>query len=271
MKFADLHTHTMFSDGTYTPAQLVAEASRLGLSAVAVSDHDSVDGIAAALEAARNTEIEVIPAIEMSTEYQGIEVHVLGYLIDRNSKKLADKLDFLRKNRVARVHYILKKLGSLGIELRAESVFDISGGASPGRMHIARAMVKEGLVSSTSEAFFRYIGDKSPAYVCGFRISPEEAINLIKDIGGIAVLAHPYILNRDELIPQFVEYGLGGIEVYYPEHTKAMVNSYLALAQRYDLIVTGGSDFHGEAKPEVKLGSTKVPYELVQIMKEARP
>ena len=130
--------------------------------------------------------------------------------------------------------------------------------------------MKAGLVGSIAEAFRRYIGDKCPAYVCNFRFSPSEAIKLIRDVGGIPVLAHPYTLNRDELIPEFVDCGLMGLEVYYSEHTQGMINLYLALAKEYNLLVTGGSDCHGNAKPEVKIGSVKIPYELVEKLKEAK-
>lgn len=152
--------------------------------------------------------------------------------------------------------------------INPESVFDISGDGTPGRMHIARAMVKEGLVNSIAEAFEKHIGDSCPAYVCELKLSPGEAIQLIKDSGGVSVLAHPYLLKRDELIRQFVECGLGGLEAYYPEHTQSMVNYYLGLAKQYDLAVTGGSDFHGKAKPEIKMGAFKIPYVLVESLKK---
>lgn len=271
MKFADLHLHTIFSDGTSTPQELVLEARAWSLDAIAVADHDTVCGIDLALETAQACGVEVISAVELSSEYDNAEVHILGYFIDHRSPKMIKKLDFLKANRVARIYKILDKLKDQDIVIKPESVFAISGDGTPGRMHIARALVKEGLVGSTAAAFEKYIGDKCPAYVCGFRLSPVEAIHLIRDCGGIAVLAHPYLLKRDELIPQLVKEGLKGIEVYYPEHTQAMVNFYLDLARQYDLAVTGGSDFHGKAKPEVKIGAIKIPYALVESLRKLRP
>jgi predicted metal-dependent phosphoesterase TrpH len=242
----------------------------LGLSAIAVVDHDTVDGIAPTIEIAKTKDIEVLPGIELSAEYDGLEIHLLGYLIDYKRKELLEKLEFLRKNRIERIYKIVSKLKEIGIPLEAEAVFDIAKGATVGRLHVARAMVNTGLVSSTLEAFHKYIGDKSPAYVCNFRFSPVDAIKLIKEVDGIAVLAHPYTLNRDDLIPKFIDYGLMGLEVYYPEHTQGMVNFYLEFAQKYNLLVTGGSDCHGNAKPEAKIGSVKIPYELVEKLKEAK-
>jgi predicted metal-dependent phosphoesterase TrpH len=131
-------------------------------------------------------------------------------------------------------------------------------------------MVQEKIVSSVYEAFKNYLGDTCPAYVCGFRFTPRQAIELIKDVSGIPVLAHPYSMNRDDLIPEFIHYGLMGLEAYYPEHSQSMINFYLGIAKKYNLLVTGGSDFHGDAKPEVKIGAVKIPYELVNKLKQAR-
>lgn len=270
MKFADLHLHTIFSDSTYTPQELIEEASKTGLSCIAVVDHDSVAGIEPTLEYARIKDIELIPGIELSTEYDGLEIHILGYLIDCAQEDLKEKLAFLKRNRIERIYKIADKLKDIGVRLNPQDVFAMANRGTVGRLHIARVMVKDGCVGSTGEAFQKYIGDKCPAYVCGFKFSPEEAIKLIKDIGGIPVLAHPYSLNRDELIPQFINAGLKGLEAYYPEHTPSMTQSYLKLAKKYNLLVTGGSDCHGLAKPEVRIGSLKIPYDLVEKLKLAK-
>jgi len=270
MKFADLHLHTIFSDGTYTPGELIAQVSKLGISAIAVVDHDTIDGVRPTIEIAKSADIEVLPGIELTAEYDGLEIHILGYCLDYNREDLKDTLDSLKKNRIERVYKIIDKLRILGIKLNAQDVFDIAKQGTVGRLHIARALVKKGFVGSIFEVFHKYIGDKGPAYVCGFRLSPYEVIRLIKDVGGIPVLAHPYSLNRDDLIPQFVDYGLMGLEVYYPEHTQSMVNFYLNLAQKFNLLVTGGSDCHGDAKPEAKIGSVKIPYALVENLKQAK-
>lgn len=268
MKFADLHLHTIFSDGTYTPEELILQSIKAGLSCIAVADHDTVEAVGPCMEIGREKGIEVLPGIELSTEYEGFEVHILGYLIDYKREDFLKKLEFLKTNRIERVHKIIAKLKEMGIVLEAEAVFEIADVGTTGRLHIARAMLKKGLVKSLSEAFGKYIGDKSPAYVAGFKFSPKEAISLIKDVGGIAVLAHPYVLSRDELIPEFVSSGLRGLEVYYPEYSQSMINFYLEMAKKYNLLVTGGSDCHGSAKPEVRIGSIKIPYELVEKLKQ---
>ncbi len=270
MKFADLHLHTVFSDGTYTPEEIARRASFLGFSAISVVDHDTVSGIEKVVAAGQSYGLEVLPGIELSTEYENREIHILGYLIDYKSQSFIERLGVLSKTRVERIYKITDKLRGLGINLEAESVFDIAKQGNPGRLHIARAMVAVGLVNSTGEAFHRYIGDKCAAYVSGFKLSLDEGINLIRQAGGIAVLAHPYSLNRDELIPKLVDFGLMGLEVYYPEHTQSMVNFYLNLARKFNLLITGGSDCHGEAKPEIKIGSIKIPYELVEKLKESK-
>ncbi len=270
MKYADLHAHTAESDGTYTPVQLVREAVARGLSAVAIVDHDSVGAVACALEEAKETNCEVIPGIELTAQQDNQEIHILGYFLDYQQAALLDELKLVRQNRVERVYKIIENLKESGIELNAQTVFDISGRGTVGRLHIARALVKDGWVSSASEAFRKYIGDRSPAYVLGFRFSPAEAIKLIRDAGGVAVLAHPYILENDGLIAEFARCGLQGLEVYYPEHSQSLVNFYLDLAKKLDLLVTGGSDFHGSAKPNIKLGAIKVPLELVEKLRQAK-
>ena len=267
MKSADLHLHTVFSDSTYTPQEVILESKKADLAAISVVDHDTVDGIEPTLEIAKGLDIEVLPGIELTAEYAGLEIHILGYLIDYQNPGLRKKLDFLKKNRAERIYKILDKLKRIGINLSAESVFDLTKNGTVGRMHIAIAMQKQGLVGSITEAFRNYIGDKCPAYVLGFRLTPEEAIRLIKHAGGIPVLAHPYSLNRNDLILKFIEYGIMGLEAYYPEHTQSMVNFYLSLAKKYNLLITGGSDCHGLAKPEIKIGSIKIPYELVENLK----
>lgn len=265
-----MHLHTYFSDGTYTPEELIAESKNSGLSAIAICDHDNVGGIDPAIKSAKEKDIEVLPAIELSAEYEGIEIHILGYLIDYKNKALVERLDLLRKNRIERVYKIIGKLKDMGITINPETVFEFARFGTVGRLHIAMAMVKEGAVKSVVEAFQKYIGDKCPAYVLGFRFSPCEAINLIRDSGGLPVLAHPYIITNDELIPRFVDCGLMGLEVYYPEHSQSETNFYLDLANRYDLLITGGSDFHGSAKPDVAIGCIKIPYDLVEKLKVAK-
>jgi len=270
MNCADLHLHTDFSDGTSTPRELILEAAKAGLSAISITDHDTVDAVSFSIEFAQGYNIEVIPGVELSTEYQGLEVHILGYLVDHGNQMLQEKLAFLRNSRIERIYKMVEQLRKVGLKLGAQDIFNFSRGSTIGRMHVAQAMVKNGLVASTREAFQKYIGNKRPGYVLGFKLSPAEAIKLIKDTGGIPVLAHPYSLNNDMLIPELVKCGLMGLEVYYPEHSQSMINFYSDLSVKFNLLVTGGSDFHGGVKPEVKMGVMKIPYELVERLKEAK-
>ena len=268
---ADLHTHTVFSDGSYTPEALVRLARDAGLGAIAITDHDSVAGIEPALAAGSAAGIEVIPAIELSAEYEGRELHILGYFLDHTSPRLTAALRELVHNRIERVHAMVGKLRDLDVDLSAEAVFEFARGAPPGRLHVAQALLKKGYIASLPEAFNKYIGDRSPAYVCGFKFSPREAIDLLRGCGGVAVLAHPYLIRNDALIPELAGYGLSGLEVYYPEHSQSVINFYLELARRLGLAATGGSDFHGHAKPDVPLGIITIPYELVDALRKKKP
>lgn len=262
--YADLHVHSLASDGTYSAEQLVKESVKRRLSAIAIVDHDTVEMIPEAILEAQGKDLEIIPGIELTAQYENQEIHILGYFVDYLNNLLLEKLKLVQQNRIERVNKIINNLSELGVKLNPETVFNISGRGTLGRMHIARALVKDGHVSSTAEAFRRYIGDKSPAYVLGFRLLPKDAIKIINDAGGVAVLAHPYMLHNDQMISEFIKDGLQGIEVYYPEHSQSMINFYLNLAKQAGLVVTGGSDFHGSAKPEIKLGLAKIPLDLVE-------
>ena len=267
MKYADLHLHTLFSDGASSPAELIEEARKQSLSCISIVDHDTILGIEPALEYAQGRDVEVIPGIELTAEYNNQEIHILGYLIDYKDEHLSEKLEILKQNRIERVYKITEKLKAMGLTLAPDKVFALACCGTVGRMHVARAMVNEGLVGSESEAFKRYIGDNSRAYVCGFRFSPAEAIGLIRKVGGITVLAHPFCV-KDELTMHLIDLGLDGIEVYYPEHNQAATNLYLELARKHDLLITGGSDYHGATRPEVRMGSVRIPYDLVEKLKQ---
>lgn len=266
---ADLHTHSVFSDGTLEPQELVASAARLQLDAVALTDHDSVGGIPAAVAAGLSLSVEVIPGIELTAEHNGAEVHILGYCIDTGDPALVRQLDFLRQARIERVRLMVEKLNQLGVPLESADVLAVAGQGTLGRLHVARALVNRGIIAGTWEAFQKYIGDKGPAYVLGFKLDCRQAVSLIRQSGGVAVLAHPYCLGGEDVIEELVEMGIQGIEAYYSEHSPALTRSYLALAQRKGLLVSGGSDFHGGSKPDVRLGSVTVRYELVEALKKA--
>jgi 3',5'-nucleoside bisphosphate phosphatase len=268
MEYADLHAHTHFSDGTCSPHELIALSKSARLACISVCDHDTVDGIEPTRSAGCKAGVELMAGIELSAEYNGLEIHILGYCIDETDEQLRQHLVALRRNRIERVYQMSAKLNDLGIHLNPESVFALAKNGSVGRLHVARALVKSGNVMSTGEAFQKYIGDQGPAYVCGFKFTPQQAIQVIRKAGGVPVLAHPYLIRDDSLIPRFIDDGIMGLEVYYPEHTQSMINYFNELAQRHNLLVTGGSDFHGTAKPDVNIGTVRIPYELVERIKE---
>ncbi|MDD4178845.1 MAG: PHP domain-containing protein [Candidatus Margulisbacteria bacterium] len=265
---ADLHTHSTFSDGTDSPEELVRLAAAAGLTTIALTDHDNVDGIEQAAEAGRGVGVEVIPGIEFTTENSRAELHILGYFIDYRSEPLLAVLQKVQHGRVKRIDKIVQKLNKLGVDIEPSDVFSISGEKAPGRPHVARALIKRGAVGSFKEAFDRYLDWRAPAYVPHYKLAPIEAIKLIKEAGGIPVFAHPAISNCDDLVPKLVEAGLRGLEVYYPGYYRDMIDHYLALAKKHDLLVTGGTDFHGEGSGrEIKLGDLTVPDELVDKLK----
>ncbi|MCM8789582.1 MAG: PHP domain-containing protein [Candidatus Omnitrophica bacterium] len=268
-KYADLHLHTNFSDGSYTVEELIAQSLKNNLSVISITDHDTVDGIKPAMEVAEGF-LEVLSGIELSAEYGGKELHILGYLIDYENEELKNKLEVLKNNRIKRIYTITDKLKKLGVDLNPQTVFSLGGAGTVGRLHIAQALLKEGKVASIQEAFYKFIADNRPAYVAGFKFSPEEAIKTIKNAGGIPVLAHPYTINDEELILGLTGCGLMGLEVYYPEHSQSMVNFYSRFCEKYGLLMTGGSDSHGSLKPEITVGCIKIPYELVEKLKQAK-
>ncbi|MBM3253317.1 MAG: PHP domain-containing protein [Candidatus Omnitrophica bacterium] len=268
-KFADLHIHTTLSDSTFSPKEVIERAKEHKLSAIAITDHDCVDAIEPALQLAELYGIEIIPAVELSSEDNDLEVHILGYFIDWRDKRFAYELNEMRKRRIERMEKMIKKLKDHGVEINIESIFKLSQCGSIGRLHIAQAMLKGGYVKNIKEAFRKYIGDKAPCYVSGFRISPQEAIGTINRIGGIAVFAHPGTLKKEDLLLDLVSDGLKGIEVYHPDHSQADILHYLKIATKYKLLVTGGSDCHGFGKEHILLGSVRIPYEFVEELKDA--
>ena len=271
MKFADLHLHTDFSDSTLSPAELVQVAVNADLDAIAITDHDCVEGIGPALEEARKFELEIIPGIELTAEKDGKEVHILGYFIDYLDKVFLEKLEKIKAIREKRIFDMVEKLKELGVDdIEAQDVFDLSGMGTVGRAHLASILKKKGWVSTVSEAFRKYIGNSSPAYVGKFNMTPEQAIKTILDVGGLPVFAHPHNPGEDNLIPEFVGYGLKGLEVYYPGYPGSIVKHYVNLAAKYGLLLTGGSDFHGDVKEGSVIGIPRVPYDLVEKLKQAK-
>lgn len=266
----DLHTHTTASDGLLTPEALVADASRHGVGLLAVADHDTTGAVDAALAAAGTAGIEVWPAVELSCDVETGEVHILGYFVDYRRDWFQTLLRRLRDGREKRAERMVERLGALGAPVDFRAVRTLADGGSIGRPHVARALLEAGHVTSIHEAFNRYIGRGGPAYVERLKVSPAQAVEVIRAAGGLAVLAHPGWGRQDALIPDLVAAGLDGIEVYYPDHTPAQVEQYGALATRYALLVTGGTDFHGGGlATQVPVGSQYVPESIVAPLREA--
>jgi len=263
----DLHIHSTASDGEYTPIQLVQMALERGLSVISITDHDTTAGVDEALRAAKGTGLEVIPGIELSVDIPHREVHLLGYYIDHHSPILQERLSLLRHSREERAEGILEKLAVLGLTLRWERVVELAGEGSIGRPHIAQAMVEQGHVATPKEAFDLYIGREGPAYVERYKMGPLDVVHLIDEAKGLAVLAHP--IEVVDLLPLLVEGGLVGLEVYYGNYSPEEMDSLASLARKYDLIPTGGSDFHGPSvMATVEIGDVQVPWESVRWLKE---
>lgn len=270
-RYADLHLHTFFSDGTFSPKELVGKAKAQGFSCIAITDHDTVEAIAPATKLSKAAGLEIIPAIELTAQIDNCEFHILGYFIDWKNKAFLNKLKELRASRIARIYEMVGKLKSLGVDIETDEVLTLAGkGTAVGRPHVARVLYNKGIIQNISEAFTKFIGDKGPAYVARFRLTPKQVIDLIIANNGIPVLAHPHNPGKDELIPQFIEEGLMGIEVYNPMHSPSISSRYEALALKYNLLITGGSDCHGQAKDEMQIGKIKLPYPFVEELKKRK-
>ncbi len=245
---ADLHLHTTASDGDLTAAELVERAYDSGLSIIAITDHDSVEGVPAAIEAARNyPQLTVIPGVEMSADIPNNEIHVLGYFMDCSDQALNDELARRRISRQTRAKKMAEKLRALGLPIDYERVLESAGDGTVGRPHIAKAMLENGYIKDVREAFDRYIGRNGPAYVDRAKMLPEEAIALVTNAGGLAVLAHPADINEiEKLLPLYIENGLIGLETYYYGYNERIIQRLVGLARKYDLATTGGSDYHND-------------------------
>jgi hypothetical protein len=264
---ADLHLHTHFSDGTDTPERVVELAAQAGLSAIAITDHDNVDALPAARAAADRRGIELVPGIEMSSSAEGLEVHMLGFFLDPASAVLQQHIAEQKARRVSRVHEMVRKLQAVGVRIEAREVLELAGEGTVGRPHVARVLLKHGYVSQLSEAFDRYIGPNNPGFVPGSPLPPSRVIEVIRQAGGVPVLAHPIYLKRDALIEQLVREGLAGLEVYHSGHPPEAVRHYEQLAERLHLLRTGGSDYHGDSKEGLPVGAVKVPCALIEALK----
>lgn len=269
MASPDLHVHTTASDGALTPRELVARAEKLGVFAIAVTDHDTVDAVSEALEASRDTSVLVIPGVELSAGVGERSVHILGYHIDHTDPALLRQLTELRAARVQRAERIVAALRADGFTIDLADVMDAANGGAVGRAHIAQLLVDAGHADSIPEAFSTLLGSKAPYYVPKPVASAAEVIGWIKSAGGVAVLAHPGLSAADDLVPSLVDAGIVGIEAYHGAHDQAAREHYSRLAERFGLVVTGGSDFHGDQHEGGELGSANVPSECVAALEVA--
>lgn len=272
----DLHIHSTYSDGTFTPAELVYMAKRLKLTAIAITDHDTMDGVGEAVQTGKEIGLEVISGIEISAEHQGQHMHILGYFQDPDNEKLKARLKKVQTARDVRNSTIIQKLQGLGIDITSEEVGQISTVGQTGRPHIAQVLVKKKVVKNLKQAFDLYLAKGRAAYAPRFVYSVEEAIKHISAAGGIAVMAHPIQIDRSfkslpKLLDQLVPMGLKGIETYYPSHTTKMKRQLVQLGEKYGIVLTGGSDYHGNIREDTSLAvgrRLRVPGELLKKMKE---
>lgn len=273
----DLHTHTSASDGTYSPAELITLAKEQGIEAIAVTDHDTIEGLPEAMETGERLGIEVVAGMELSVEHAPGTMHILGLLINPEDKGLNDTLAKLQESRSSRNPKIIEKLNELGMPITMEEVERISGGGQIGRPHIATALVKNSHVNNIQEAFDKYLKKGAIAYFERRRLSRKEAADMIHGAGGLLILAHPGTLgvngsNFDNLMSEVKDSGFDGIEVFYNNHSQVEEDRLMKIADKLEFIISGGTDFHGENKPSIKLGvgygNMAIPYEVLQEMKQ---
>ena len=279
MSEIDLHTHSTASDGTLSPFELVQLAKKQGLKAIALTDHDTIRGLDDALQAGKKFGLEVIPGCELSVEYPGGTMHILGLWVRPDAVQLNAALKSLRDKRNQRNELIIARLRDLGIDITYAEVKEVAGEGSVGRPHLARVLMNKKIVSSIQQAFDEYLGPDGKAYIPKQKLSPEEAISLLKKEQATVFLAHPFSLNLEvsdlkEKLVQLKQFGLDGVEAFYSEHTSEQTAAYLDLCQELDFLISGGSDFHGDNKPHIALGkgrgNLEIPYSLLEKIKASR-
>ncbi len=266
---ADLHSHTFYSDGKLSPEELIQKARLTGIDTLSITDHDSVEGIDEAVHFGKLNDIEIIPGVELSSEHNGHEVHVLGYFMDYKNPQLLQFLSSFREKRLRRAEKIVEKLNSMNVHITIGDVLaKAKGNASIGRPHIAFALLEANVVNNYNEAFFKYIGDNKPACVKKPNIDTKSAVNIISGAGGLSFIAHPGKTLRDNLIIELIEQGVDGIEVIHPSHTRDDTGYFLDITGQYFLLESGGSDFHGgRMNDDTILGNYYVPVTKVNAMK----
>ena len=263
MSRIDLHMHSNASDGTFAPDEVARMAAGNGVEVFALTDHDTLDGLPAAAACAHRDGIRLIPGVELSVSEEGMDVHLLAYGFDETDPSLLAAVRRYREGRRERARKILSRLKGLGIRIALEEVEEIASGGALGRPHVAEALLRGGHVETFNESFQRYLGHHAPAYVPKPRVALEEVTTIVREAGGVTILAHPGTLNRDHLIPAWSRRGLDGIEVWHSKHDAAAIERYQGFSRMHGLLMTGGSDYHGERTPGVVIGSVPVPDEIL--------
>lgn len=267
-KKVDLHTHTNYSDGFFTPKELLINAKKNGIDVISITDHDSVNGIREAIDIGKELGIEVIAGLEISSDIRDREVHLLAYFIDIDNAELEHYLSFFRTERVKRAHRIIQKLNALGLTISIEDVFEKAKNSAMGRPHIAQAMMERGLIKNYYEAFNKYIGNGCPAFEKKVHVSPQSAFKIINDAGGLSFIAHPGNMP-EEIIKELIEEGVDGIEVIHPSHSTQLTHYYRGIVNQYYLLESGGSDFHGGKREDEKnLGKYFTSYAKLDEMRK---
>jgi len=277
--YIDLHVHSTASDGSLSPVKIIQAADKANLRAIAITDHDTVDGSVEALQHQHSSGVEILPGVEISAGFEPGVMHILGYLIRLDDASLREVLKVLQQARASRNLQIIERLQDLGIDITYDEVQKASGGGQIGRPHIAHVLVQKGIVQNIDNAFNKLLRKGSPAYAERYRLLPVEAIEAISGAGGVPVLAHPFTLNAktegdlERVLVELKQAGLKGVEAYCPGHGPAVTALYERLADRHGLLVTGGTDFHGALKPEVHIGigrgDLRIPYRLVEELKQS--
>lgn len=264
----DLHMHTLYSDGQHSPEELIGKVKEARIDLISITDHDTVDGIEESIEIGKKYGVEVISGLEISSDIRDREVHILAYFIDPNNKELEEYLKFFRAERIKRAQRIAEKLNALGLEINLADIMKIAQNSAVGRPHIAKAMVKKGLVSNYFEAFSKYIGNGCPAYERKVHLSPRSAFKIISDAGGLSFIAHPGNLP-DAIMVELIEAGLDGIEVLHPSHLPYQVKHYRGIVNEFFLLESGGSDFHGGERNDYEnLGKFSIGMPKVEAMRK---
>jgi len=270
-RWTDLHIHTNKSDGTFSVEDVFKSAKREGLEAISITDHDTVAAVTEGLKFSNTYGIEFVPGVELSAIYQNKEVHIIGLFIDWKDKAFNERLTYFQKKRAERAKKIIKKLRELGLPVKYEEMYEVTENMNnAGRLHVAKLLVQKKLAKNIRNAFDRYLAEERPAYVKKAKLTVKEAIDLIKSVNGISILAHPVLLNRDDMLKEWKQTGLDGLEAFHPDHDSEAMSRYLSLAKKNGLIVSGGSDCHGSSKMHTRIGKIKLPYEFFIKIKELK-